>query len=509
MSARFKFSETLKGLPLLFQIFGLACSLMFVIAAYSLLTSLFREARIFFYIGLTGILVLSLLTIATSNRELKETGVSQLFSLILSFLFLPIFLALPTWIIFPGINWFDAYFDMVGALTTTGFPVFEKEFLSQPVHLWRALVAWFGGGLIWVAAFVILLPINFGGLEIFSNDKNSQNSNRKLTLDERSTTFLKVSQKFIPIYLGLTIALWVCLNSFGTEGYTSLIRALSVISTSGISGPEKFELDGAGFKGELVIVLFLFFALSNNVINIFFKQFSLKSILSDVEIRLGLSVTICATIIFTLKQASLGDFYTGLGLSFGNLIKIIWGIFFTVFSFITTNGYVSAFWNSSLSSLDFSYTVIILMGLCLFGGGVATTAGGVKLLRISILFSAFSNETGKLLHPSSIVLKKNNSIKDLEISVFMAWVFFMLFMVSTAALTIILTVFELRFEDALLLAVACLTTTGPIIEMVGLNNFFISDLSIISKMALIIGMVLGRLEILVALSLITFGLNKV
>ena len=57
-------------------------------------------------------------------------------------------------------------------------------------------------------------------------------------------------------------------------------------------------------------------------------------------------------------------------------------------------------------------------------------------------------------------------MKDFEISVFMAWIFFMLFMVSTATLTIILTVFELRFEDALLLAVACLTTTGPIIEMV-------------------------------------------
>ena len=256
MSAHFKFSETLKGLPLLFQIFGLACILMFVIAAYSLFTSLFREARIFFYIGLTGILVLSLVIIATSNRELKETGVSQIFSLILSFLFLPIFLALPTWIIFPSINWVDAYLDMVCALTTTGFPVFEKEILSKPVHLWRALVAWFGGGLIWIAAFVILLPVNFGGLEIFSNEKKSQNSNRKLTLNERSTTLLKVSQKLIPIYLGLTVALWGCLTSFGTEGYTSFIRALSVVSTSVISGPEKFELDGAGFKGELVIVLF-------------------------------------------------------------------------------------------------------------------------------------------------------------------------------------------------------------------------------------------------------------
>ena len=250
MQPHFKLSKTLKGLPLLFQIFGLACSLMFVIALYSLFANLFREARIFFYIGLTGILVLSLIILGTSNRDLKETGVSQLFSLIFSFLFLPIFLAFPTWIIFPNINWVDAYLDMVGAFTTTGFPVFEKEILSKPVHLWRALVAWFGGGLIWITAFVILLPVNLGGLEMFANKKTSPNLNRKLTLDERSTTLAKVSKKLIPIYLGLTVTIWGCLTSLGTDGYTSLIRALSVVSTSGISGPEKFGLDGAGLQGS-------------------------------------------------------------------------------------------------------------------------------------------------------------------------------------------------------------------------------------------------------------------
>ena len=121
--------------------------------------------------------------------------------------------------------------------------------------------------------------------------KKFSNSNRKLTLDERSMTF-KVSKKLIPIYLGLTVALWACLTSLGTDGYTSLIRALSVISTSGISGPEKFELDGAGFKGELVIVLFLLLAISHNMIKIFYNKLSLRGILSDKEIRLGLSITL-------------------------------------------------------------------------------------------------------------------------------------------------------------------------------------------------------------------------
>ena len=60
MTVHLKLSRTLKGLPLLFQIFGTACILMIAIAAYALVTDMFREARIFFYVGLTGILILSL-----------------------------------------------------------------------------------------------------------------------------------------------------------------------------------------------------------------------------------------------------------------------------------------------------------------------------------------------------------------------------------------------------------------------------------------------------------------
>jgi len=396
---------------------------------------------------------------------------------------------------------------MVSVFTTTGLPVFENDFLTKPIHLWRALTAWFGGGLIWIAAFVILLPANFGGSEDFSNKKRSILSNRKLTLDERSTTLVKVSQKLIPTYLGLTIVLWGLLSAFGTDSYTSLIRALSVISTTGISGPEKLGMDGAGFFGELVILLFLFIALSNNILKFLSKQVRVTTIVSDVEVRLGLFIVLTTTALLSFMQLIQNNFYSELNDKYGNFIELIWGNFFTIFSFITTTGYVSAFENVFSSANDFSHTTIILIGLCLFGGGVATTAGGIKLLRISILFSAFSNETGKLLHPSSVA-GVNNQVKSLEISVFMAWIFFMLFIVSLAGLTIILAIFEMLFEDAIVLAVACLTTTGPIIEVIGLDALLISDLSFIPKLTLAVGMVLGRLEILVVLSLLAFGFKR-
>ena len=178
-----------------------------------------------------------------------------------------------------------------------------------------------------------------------------------------------------------------------------------------------------------------------------------------------------------------------------------------LFSFITTNGYVSSFWGGDLVSLNEPYITIILLGLCLFGGGLATTAGGIKLLRISVLFSAFSNETKKLLHPSSMTGSSIN-LKSLEISIFMAWIFFMLFIVSLALITIILALLGVLFEDALVLAVASLTTTGPLVEAVGIESLPISNLSYSSKLALVVSMVLGRLEILVALSVITSALRQ-
>ena len=495
-----------KNFPLFFKVLALACCLMFIISVYAFLVESFLEARVFLYTGLTGILVLSLISLATSNRNLRETGVIQVISFILLFLLLPLFFAVPTWIIVPGIDFIDAYLDMVGVLTTTGLQVFPEDLLSKSINLWRAIVAWFGGGIILIVGFVILLPASRGGFDDFSRQKRNSSFNRKLTLNERSFTLSKVSRQLIPIYIALTAILWCLLNSLGTDGYTSLIRAFSILSTSGISGSEKFGSDEAGFLGELVITVFLLLALSHNAFYYITKKVELKKALFDWELRFGLFTVFSVTFLFFLKEFN----QINLGFNFNealmNWCKLIWGNFFTALSFITTNGYVSLYWSEFKSLEVMPHITIILLGLCLFGGGLATTAGGIKLLRISVLLSSFSSETGKLLNPSSVIVI-NTKLKTLQVSVFMAWVSFMLFIVSVSSLVIILTIFGLLFEDAIILAVACITTTGPLTEVLGLGSWLISDLSNISKIALVLGMVLGRLEILVVLSLITYGLR--
>ena len=163
----------------------------------------------------------------------------QLISLLLLFILLPVFLALPTWIILQENSFLDVYVDTVGAFTTTGLPVFENGLLSKTILLWRALIAWFGGGLILIAAFLIFLPASRGGFDVFSNNNINSKLKRTLTLNERSITLNKISKKLIPIYLGLTFILWCLLTALGTDGYTSLIRAFSILSHLGFLAPRN------------------------------------------------------------------------------------------------------------------------------------------------------------------------------------------------------------------------------------------------------------------------------
>ena len=95
----------------------------------------------------------------------------------------------------------------------------------------------------------------------------------------------------------------------------------------------------------------------------------------DKELRLGLLTAFCITLILSLKTMSLDSSFLNFDENFLSGLKLIWGHFFTAFSFITTNGYISSYWGGTLPFEDTPHITVIFLGLCLFGGGLATTAG--------------------------------------------------------------------------------------------------------------------------------------
>ncbi|MGB0168501.1 MAG: potassium transporter TrkG [Paracoccaceae bacterium] len=144
----------------------------------------------------------------------------------------------------------------------------------------------------------------------------------------------------------------------------------------------------------------------------------------------------------------------------------------------------------------------LFLGLGLIGGGIATTAGGVKLLRFYILYLNALREVGRLVHPSSVGKTKSQNQHDLGQGAFAAWIFFMLFGLSLAGITLLLAASGLSFETALALCVSAISTTGPALMMVIDGPFDMIALSGLAKAILCLAMVLGRLEILVILALL-------
>ena len=164
---------------------------------------------------------------------------------------------------------------------------------------------------------------------------------------------------------------------------------------------------------------------------------------------------------------------------------------------------MSEHWAGAQSWSGLSTPGLILMGLALIGGGVATTAGGVKLLRVFALYTNGVREMERLVHPSSVSSAGPAARRLQSNGAFIAWIFFMLFAMSLAAVSLLLTFSGASFEEALVMSVAMLSTTGPLIEHATATPLNLIELSTTAKGVLCGAMVVGRLETLAIIALMT------
>ncbi len=143
------------------------------------------------------------------------------------------------------------------------------------------------------------------------------------------------------------------------------------------------------------------------------------------------------------------------------------------------------------------------MGVAVIGGGVATTAGGVKLLRVFALYLNGLREMEKLVHPSSVSGTGNQSRWIRRKGAVIAWVFFMLFAMSLGGVSMLLAALGVGFEEALVLSIAALSTTGPLVQTAAEHPIDLITLAPSIKAVLAGAMVLGRLEALAVIALIS------
>lgn len=172
-------------------------------------------------------------------------------------------------------------------------------------------------------------------------------------------------------------------------------------------------------------------------------------------------------------------------------------------SFLTTTGFESADWQAAQDWSGLPTPGIILLGLAIVGGGVATTAGGVKLLRVYALYLQGYGEVQRLVHPSVVVGRRSDARRIRRKGAQIAWVVFMLFAMSIAVVSAVLSLLGVGFEEAFVLTIAALTTTGPLITVAAETPIDLAAQSDGVKLVLAATMVVARLETLAIVALMS------
>jgi trk system potassium uptake protein TrkH len=109
----------------------------------------------------------------------------------------------------------------------------------------------------------------------------------------------------------------------------------------------------------------------------------------------------------------------------------------------------------------------------------------------------------RLVHPSSVGRSTGMSRRIRKKGAYIAWIFFMLFALSLSGFTVIFAALGLSFEDAIVLSIAALSTTGPLVQIAPENSIGLLELASSAKLAFSAAMVLGRLEMLAIIALLT------
>lgn len=519
----------LSRLPMPLVLVLAAALAMLVPAAYASVNDLHRIARSFFYSSLLVLVVTGMIAVAMGMRTRSRDSREALLTVVAFFTLLPLVLALPFAQSLPDTGLLNAWWEMVSSLTTTGASLYSADLLPAPLHLWRGLVGWMGGFFVLTSATAILAPLRLGGFEMMLPTRDDSGPGRRNRADPDShqsspgfhTRFadpgyrlLRAAAAIAPAYGGLTLALWVILLMLGDGAFLALMRAMGTLSTSGISpilGPVG---ETSGMPGEAAVILFLLPALSRRFWPGGAGLRASQRLRDDPELRMAAAIVGLVTLALFARHfvwaIEMGEGQPG------NALSVAWGAAFNALSYLTTTGWSALDWKGVRLWSGFDSPGLMLAGLAMMGGGVATTAGGVKLLRVYALARHGERELGLIIHPSSVAGGGTMARHLRSEGAYLAFIFFMLFAVSIAGTVTLVTIRDISFETATILSIAALSNTGQLAGTIALNPAFEGTAGIASapwegwsglpgatKIVLALAMIVGRIETLAILALFT------
>ncbi len=392
-----------------------------------------------------------------------------------SWFVVPAFAALPLMWHPIGLTFVDAYFEMVSGFTTTGSTVMTGlDSMPASILLWRSTVQWLGGlGIIGLA--IIVLPfLRIGGMQLFRMESSDRS-------DDVMPKAGHVAGLVGRVYVILTIACTLTYWALGMTPFDALNYALTTLPTAGFA---THDASFGYFHSPALEWAGVVFMISGALPMIAYLRVLKPGRWRD-RIDPQIPVFVGMLVVFT-AAVTLYVWLTGQLPFFSALTEAA----FNITSVVTTTGFAST------DYLKWGPFVAVWFLVFTFPGGcTGSTAGGLKTMRLIVLYRVVKQHVAHLLHPhrTSRIHYGSKVLTDDEVGSVGTFAF--LYLATFVVLSLAVALTGLDMDTAMSAVSECMANAGPGIgPIIGPAGNF-SSLSDASKILLSAAMILGRLEI--------------
>lgn len=370
-------------------------------------------------------------------------------------------------------SYIDAFFETVSGFTTTGASILtDVESMSKGLLFWRSFTHWIGGMGVLVFIMAFVSNISDRSIHIMRAEMPGPIVGKLVprVKDTSKTLYL--------MYIVMTVVEIVLLLVGGMDPFESVVHSLGTAGTGGFGIKGDSISSYSPYIQWVIAIFMLLFGVNFNLYYLLMiKRF--KSVFKSTELWTYLGIIAGATFLITRNIFNL----------FENAGDAVRAAFFQVSSIITTTGYATADFN-----LWPTFSKAILFLLMFTGACAGSTAGGLKLSRVIIIFKVIAREVKKLIHPRSVV-KVGYEGKELDENTQRSvTAYFSVYMVCILAIFLIISLDAFDIETSISVAVSCFNNIGPAFGAAGPMASY-ANFSDLSKIVLSVAMLLGRLEI--------------
>ena len=416
------------------------------------------------------------------RRELQPRDGFLLVNMVWSTL--PALSAAPLMLAIPDLSWTSAYFEAVSGFTTTGYSILVGlDQLPVSVNVWRCLLQYIGGLGIILLVVAVLPLLGLGSVQLYKAEIAGPIKDNRLT-----PRIAETARGLWSVYFVFSVA---CLLAYRWAGMSWADAFMHMCSTMGLGGMSSHDASFAYFNSpliETVAVTFMVLAgISFARYFVVWRNRSTRILLHDTEVRAFLGVllgsVIALTAILWFEE------------SYDSVWQTLRVVAFHVVSFATTTGYATQ---------DFSVWPVVvplwMLALGSFATCAGSTGGGMKMVRMILLFKQAKRELVRAIHPNVVnpILLGSTVVGPKVMASVVA--FMLIFLATHIWLTIVLLISGMDLVSAMSAAVGSINNIGQGLGAVGPQGGF-SQLTSFQVWVCTIAMLVGRLELLAVMVL--------